>query len=87
MNLLIISSHAGLLGNEIKGVAMDGHVICKGKREMSRTQPSKSSEMFLGNQAQNHNCISVNSNILFRHINNHFSNILFIHSGLLFQEM
>ena len=71
-----------LLGNETKGVAMAGHVVCKWKREMSRTQPSKSSERFLGNEAQNRKCISVNPNILFQHINDHFNNIVFVHRGL-----
>ena len=65
------------LGNETKGVAMSGHVVCKGKREMSRTQPSKSSEKFLGNRAQNRKCISVNPNVLLQHINKHFNDILF----------
>ena len=79
---MIIRSHAVLLGNEIKGVAMAGHVFCKGKREMSRTQPSKGSERFLGSQTQTHKCISLNPNMLFQHINNHFNNVVFVHSGL-----
>jgi hypothetical protein len=53
MSVVIFRSHAVSLGIEIKGVAMAGHVVCKGKREMLRTEPTKRSERFLGNQAQN----------------------------------
>ena len=43
--------------------------------------------MFLGKQAQNLKYISVNQNILFQHVNNHFNNVAFVHSGLWIQEM